>query len=281
MSSLPLSVITVTHNHEAFIEKCLKALVPAVMQLQGEVILIDNCSDDRSAEIAQQFPEVRLFINSKRQGFSANNNYGMAKAQGRYLLLLNPDTEVLPNALDILIQFMDRHPDVGMCGAQLLFPNGQVQPSPRRFPTLGSAIARRTPLRRFLKQSHFNRQHLMLDTNHAEAFPVDWLLGACMLIRREVLETVGPLDEGFFLYVEDIDWARRMHQAGWQVYYVPEAKIIHHHLAVSDKKLLSRHMWLHLKSMVRYARKYWLFSIPALGVHGIQARVWSQTHQET
>src|ERR687885_701371 len=98
MSSIPISVITVTHNHEAFIGKCLKALVPAVKQLHGEVILIDNRSDDRSAEIARQFPEVRLFVNSKRQGFSANNNYGMAKAQGRYLLLLNPDTEVLPNA---------------------------------------------------------------------------------------------------------------------------------------------------------------------------------------
>jgi N-acetylglucosaminyl-diphospho-decaprenol L-rhamnosyltransferase len=98
------------------------------------------------------------------------------------------------------------------------------------------------------------------------------------LIRREVLETVGPLDEGYFLYVEDIDWAKRMHNANWQVYYVPTARIIHHHIAVSDKKLISRYMWLHLQSMVRYTRKYILPSVPGLSIHSICDDVW-QTAQ--
>ncbi|MEM8603799.1 MAG: glycosyltransferase family 2 protein [Cyanobacteria bacterium P01_H01_bin.121] len=276
---LPLSVITVTHNHADYIGRCLLALVPEVQALGGEVIAIDNRSDDASATIIRQFPSVKLVVNRERRGFSANNNYGMAIAQGRYLLLLNPDTEVHPGALQTLIQFMDAQPQVGMCGAQLLFPDGSVQPSPRRFPTVGSVIARRTPIRRFLKQSALNRRHLMLDLTHMTAtqqqpFAVDWLLGACMFIRREVLETVGPLDEGFFLYVEDIDWAQRLHRADWEIYYVPSAKITHHHLAVSDKQLFSRHMWLHLQSMVRYARRYLVPPIPGLKLNQIHTAIW-------
>jgi N-acetylglucosaminyl-diphospho-decaprenol L-rhamnosyltransferase len=273
-----LSVIIVTHNHAAYIERCLTALIPEVSQIGGEVIVVDNRSDDESAAIAQQYPSVKLHINTKRQGFSANNNFGMAKATGRYLLLLNPDTEIQPGALSQLIEFMDTHPQVGMCGAQLLFPDGQIQPSPRRFPTLSSVIARRTPLRIFLKQSHLNQHHLMQDLDRTQPQPVDWLLGACMFIRREVLETVGPLDEGYFLYVEDIDWARRMHTAGWQVYYVPIAQIIHHHIAVSDKKLWSRYMWLHLKSMVRYARKHLLPPLPGLSIRAESYPIWQKEH---
>lgn len=271
---IALSVITVTHNHGAYIGRCLAALVPEVAAIGGEIIAVDNRSDDDSADIIGQFPTVKRIVNSERRGFSANNNYGMAIAQGRYLLLLNPDTEVMPGALAQLIEFMETHPQVGMCGAQLLFPDGSVQPSPRRFPTVGSAIARRTPIRRFLKDSALNRRHLMLDISHTDPFAVDWLLGACMLIRREILDTVGPLDEGFFLYVEDIDWAQRMHRADWEVFYVPAAKIVHHHLAVSDKQLFSHHMWLHLKSMVRYARRYWLPPIPGLSVRRIRTSIW-------
>jgi N-acetylglucosaminyl-diphospho-decaprenol L-rhamnosyltransferase len=274
MNSLPLSTITVTHNHANYIGRCLDALVPEVERLGGEVIVVDNASDDESAAIAQQHPSVNLHINTKRQGFSANNNYGMAFAKGRYLLLLNPDTEVQPGALETLIQFMDANPKVGMCGAQLLFPDGTIQPSPRRFPSIGSVIARRTPLRMFLRQSALNQHHLMGDLDHSKTQSVDWLLGACMFIRREVLETVGPLDEGYFLYVEDIDWARRMHDKNWQIYYVPTAQIIHHHIAVSDKKLWSRYMWIHLKSMIRYARKFILPSIPFVSVGTICDDVW-------
>jgi GT2 family glycosyltransferase len=280
MSTLPLSVIVVTHNHAAYLKRCLDSLLPEVQQVTGEVFVIDNRSDDDSAAIARAYPTVQLHVNTVRRGFSANNNCGMALAQGRYLLILNPDTEVLSGALKSLIDFMDHHPQVGLCGAQLLFPDGTVQPSPRRFPTLGSVIARRTPLRLFLRYSRLNQHHLMQDMDHSQIQPVDWLLGACLLIRREVLETVGPLDEGYFLYVEDIDWARRMHQAGWQIYYVPTAQIIHHHLAVSDKNLFSRYMWLHLRSMVRYVRKYLLPPLPWLSIRENQREIWNLTQSQ-
>jgi hypothetical protein len=277
MSQLAISVIIVTHNHEQYIDRCLKSLIPEVTKLEGEILLIDNKSSDRSALIVSTYPEVKLFINSQRRGFSANNNFGMALAKGRYILLLNPDTEIVPGALNILIEFMNKRADVGLCGAQLLFPNGQIQPSPRRFPSLGSALARRTPLRIFLRNSSFNRHHLMLDVDRSQPFSVDWLLGACLFIRREILDNVGPLDEGFFLYVEDIDWAFRIHKKGWEVYYVPTAQIIHHHLAVSDKHFFSYRMWLHFRSMIRYVRKYFIGPIPWLSIQKDQTSIWQST----
>lgn len=278
--SLPISVIVVTHNHAAYLPRCLDSLLPEVERLGGELIVIDNRSDDSSVAVIRRYAGVRLYVNQERRGFAANSNYGMATAQGRYLLLLNPDTEVLPGALDCLINFMNRHPEVGLCGPQLLFPDGQVQPSPRRFPTLGSVIARRTPLRVFLRNSQFNRRHLMLDMDYSRTQEVDWLLGACLFVRREALEQVGPLDEGFYLYVEDIDWACRMHQAGWKVYYVPAAQIIHHHLAVSDKQFLSYQMWLHMRSMARYARKYLLPPLPWLSIQKNEMDIWQRIKQQ-
>ncbi|MFN9176001.1 MAG: glycosyltransferase family 2 protein [Synechocystis sp.] len=276
---VPLSIITVTHNHRQYIERYMQALLPECQKLGAEVIMVDNRSDDDSAYLINQYPQVKLHINQKRRGFSANNNYGMAMATGQYLLLLNPDTEVKQDALKNLIDFMEKNPDVGLCGAQLLFPDGTIQPSPRRFPTFGSTIARRTPLRRFLKNSNLNKRHLMFDLNHHHPQAVDWLLGACLMIRREVLTTVGPLDEGFFLYVEDIDWAKRIHQAGWQVFYVPTAQIIHHHIAISDKHFFSRYMWLHLQSMMRYVRKHLLPPIPFLAIRGNNFDIWRSSNK--
>lgn len=280
MKQVRLSVIVVTHNHASYIERCLESLASEIKKINGEVIVIDNLSDDESATLAQKYKEITVLVNSTRRGFSSNNNLGMALAKGKYILILNPDTEVLPGALAQLVDFMDTHTSVGLCGAQLLFPSGKIQPSPRRFPTLGAFLARRTPLRFFLNKSKFNRHHLMLDHTHIHELSVDWLLGACMFIRREVLDTAGPLDEGFFLYVEDIDWAKRIHQAQWEVRYVPTAKIIHHHLAVSDKKFFSRYMWLHFKSMVRYARKHIIPPIWGIKITKNDMHMW-QTAQKT
>jgi hypothetical protein len=272
---LPLSVIIVTHNHEQYIETCLASLLIEVKQVNGEIIVIDNLSDDSSARIVSRYPQVKLVVNKNRQGFSTNNNHGMALAKGRYLLLLNPDTEIVNGALKTLINFMEENPKVGLSGAQLLFPDGSIQPSSRRFPSLASTLIRRTPLRNIFLNSSINKHHLMLDIDLNQKQAVDWLLGACLCIRREVLDTVGPLDEGFYLYVEDIDWARRIQSQGWQVYYVPEAKIIHHHLARSDKSFFSWYTWIHFWSMVRYSRKYLLPTIPGLKRPETKVEAWN------
>lgn len=261
MASCPdLSVVIVSHNHARYLTACLNSLRPEHHRIRLEVWVVDNCSVDGSAQLVrEQFPFVRLLQNDVRRGFSANNNRALRLCSGRYALVLNPDTETPPGALDRWLRFMDAHPEVGLCGPQLRYPNGAVQPSCRRFPTVGSVLARRTPLRRWMSNSRINRRHLMADFNPDQTRAVDWMLGAALLVPRQFLRTVGLLDEGYFLYVEDIDWANRARQTGWGVVYFVDTQIVHYHRAESDRKLLSRVSWYHLQSMWRY---YWKHLAP-------------------
>jgi len=257
VTAIDLSIIVVSHEHAAFLRTCLSSLPAAVGDLTYEVIVVDNRSADGSAEVARQTcPDATVLVNDRRRGFSANCNIGLARSSGGYVLLLNPDTEASPGSIATMARYLDEHPDVGVVGPQLRFPDGSVQPSCRRFPTLGSAIARRSPLRRALGQSSLNARHLMLDVDHGETRDVDWMLGACLMTRREALDDVGTLDERFYLYVEDIDWCLRMHQHGWRVIYLPAAQIIHHHLAVTDHRWLTWRTAVHAWGMVRYLAKH-------------------------
>lgn len=251
-----LSVVTVTHNHGPFLGALLDSLEAERTSLPFEVIVVDNVSDDESAAIAGRRPWVTLLRNGTRAGFSANNNRAVRVCRGRHVLLLNPDTEVRPGALRTLVDHLDTHPDVGICGPQLLFSDGRVQPSTRRFPTLGWVLVRRTPLRLLIRDSVWSRRHLMEDADTSVVREVDWLLGAALAVRRDLLRTVGLLDEGYFLYVEDIDWGYRARQAGWKVVYVPSAQVVHHYQARADRRLLDRYSWYHLRGMWRYYRKH-------------------------
>jgi N-acetylglucosaminyl-diphospho-decaprenol L-rhamnosyltransferase len=252
-----VSIVVVTHKHRAFIERCLESLDRARAEIAIEVLVVDNRSNDGTVEIVKaRFPWARVDVRDRRRGFSDNNNFGIARTTAPYVLILNPDTEVRPGALTALATFMDRTPAAGIAGAKLLFPDGSVQPSYRRFPNLSSVLVRRTPLRWFMRDSAANARHLMLDHSSTEPTEVDWLLGACLFVRRAAIEDVGPMDEGYFLYVEDIDWCRRMRNRGWKVFWVPQAEIVHHHLAVSDRKFFTWYSWVHVKSMIRYYRKH-------------------------
>lgn len=269
-----VSVIVVTHNHAAPLGDCLASVVRAATELPTELIVVDNRSDDASARLAAACPGVRLHVNTARRGYAANNNVGMALARGRYLLVLNPDTIVQPGALPALVAFMDAHPRVGLCGPLLTYPDGRPQPSARRFPTPAVALARRSPWRRFLRDTRANRRHLMLDDDLGAPRAVDWLLGACLMLRRETVEAIGPFDEGYRLYVEDIDFGRRLQRAGWGVSLVPAACVVHVHQGASDKRLLSRAAWWHLCSMLRYARKFMLPRVPGLSIRGERLTCW-------
>jgi N-acetylglucosaminyl-diphospho-decaprenol L-rhamnosyltransferase len=264
-----LSVVIVSHNHAHYLGPCLDSVGWERARMDLEGFVVDNASTDATvALVRERYPWVHSLCQARPQGFSANNNAAIRRSAGRYVLLLNPDTVVEAGALAALVRFMDAHPRVGICGAQLVFPDGSIQPSCRRFPTLASVVARRTPLRVFLRRSALNARHLMADFDHTRTAPVDWMLGACLMARREVLQQVGLLDEGYYLYTEDIDWCYRARRAGWEVMYVAEARIVHDHQARSDRKLLSRHSWIHLQSMWRYYRKHLAPGVLRLRVTG-------------
>lgn len=254
-----VSLVTVSTNEAPLVERCFRAVQKDKADLDIEHILVDNVCTDGSAEaVRRENPDAVVLRTGRKLGFAENSNLGLRAATGRYVGLLNPDTEVYPKSLQHLVDALDGDPSIGIVGPKLSNPDGSVQLSARRFPNLASTLVRRTPLRVFALNGRIDRHHLNADFDHEVTQDVDWMLGAALLARREAVEEVGILDEGLPLYVDDIDWCLRMHKAGWRVVYVAEAEIMHEHQAVSDKKLLSRNTWLHTRSMAHFARTHGL-----------------------
>ena len=230
-----LSIVILNYNTRERLLECLASLrrddVPNPRHTPStEVLVVDNHSDDGSADaVERQFPEVTLIRAPRNGGFAYGNNLALRRASGRLLLLLNPDTVVPGGAFATLVRYMDEHPRVGACGPRLVRPDGSLDLACRRsFPTLSVSLYRLLGLSRLFPRSRrFGRYNLTYLDPSVET-EVDSVVGACMLVRREVIDQVGLLDETFFLYGEDLDWAYRMKQRGWIVMYVPSVTIVHH-----------------------------------------------------
>jgi GT2 family glycosyltransferase len=265
---MDLSIIIVSWNVCDLLRRCLNSLPqgahspqngasPALApRLQTEIIVVDNGSTDGSPRMVRtEFPDVRLIANEANRGFSAANNQGLALSQGRYRLLLNPDTEVVGDALATMVRHMDQHPQVGVLGPQLRYPDGSLQSSRRRFPTLATALVESTIIQERWTDNRVLRRYYVADTSDHAVQPVDWLVGACLLIRRQVYEQIGGLDEGFFMYSEELDWCRRIKAAGWEVVYLPTAAVVHHEGKSSEQVVPARHIHFQ-SSKVRYFHKH-------------------------
>ncbi|MDY6877300.1 MAG: glycosyltransferase family 2 protein [Chloroflexota bacterium] len=251
---IDLSVVIVNWNVCDLLRRCLHSIFDTQC-LTLEVFVVDNASTDGSVEMVRsEFPGVHLIANTDNRGFPAANNQGIAAARGRYVLLLNPDTEVVGGALATLVAFADAHPDVGMVGPQLLYPDGSVQSSRRRFPTLATAFFESTWLEPYAPRRLLERYEF-LDRSADVVQDVGWLYGAAFMARREAIERVGPMDEGFFMYSEELDWCRMFREAGWRVVYLPAAQIVHHEGKSSEQVTAARHIHFQT-SKVRYFRKY-------------------------
>jgi N-acetylglucosaminyl-diphospho-decaprenol L-rhamnosyltransferase len=223
---------------------------------RSEVIVVDNASSDGSADmVCQEFPSVQLIASQVNRGFTGGNNLGLEQSRGRYVLLLNPDTEVIGDALAQMIKYMEEHPSTGVLGPRLLYPDGRVQPSRRRFPTLATAFLESTLLQQWWPENETLRRYYIADVPDDAVQEVDWLVGACLLLRRKTLEQVGPFDEGFFMYFEELDWCHRCRAQGWKVVYLPTAQIIHHEGSSSGQVIATRHLHFQ-RSKLYYVRKY-------------------------
>jgi GT2 family glycosyltransferase len=204
--------------------------------------------------VQSEFPTVHTIANTANRGFPAANNQGLAIAQGQYVLLLNPDTEVVGDALATMAAFADAHPDVGMVGPQLLNADGSVQSSRRRFPTLATSFFESTWLEPFAPRRVLEH-YRVLDRPDDTIQDVDWLYGAAFMARHEAIEQVGLMDEGFFMYSEELDWCKRFRDTGWRVVYLPTARIIHYEGKSSEQVVASRHVHFQT-SKVRYFCKH-------------------------
>jgi len=238
VSLVDLSVIIVNYNTCELTVQALHSVYRSDTSFAFEVILVDNHSSDGSVDtIRKQFPELTLIANDDNVGFAKANNQGIRLARGRYVLLLNSDTVIKPNTLETMLRFMDANPGVGSSGCKIVLPDGSLDKACKRgFPTpLASFYYAFGFSRLFPKVPHFNQYQLgYLDEN--EQYPVDCLVGAFMLVRKEAIDQVGGLDESFFMYGEDVDWCYRIKQAGWGIHYYPYTTIVHYKGASSRRK---------------------------------------------
>jgi hypothetical protein len=218
--------------------------------------VIDAASSDGTAEaVARAFPSVRLLPSSENLGFTRGNNRALRIARGRHLLLLNPDTVVRAGAIELMARYLDAHPDVGAVGPKLLFPDGTVQESRYRFPTRLTAFVEGTVLQRWLGESQVVRDFHLRDRSSDEVQDVDWLYGACVMVRREAARQVGLFDEGFFMYSEEVDLCRRIRGGGWRIVYLPTPEVVHHEGKSSEQNPAARDLRFH-ESRFRYYAKH-------------------------
>ena len=277
MSGTPVvSVIIISYNTCETTLRCLRELY-AAMACPAEVIVVDNASTDPSvAQIVAAFPAVKLIRNDRNAGFGSANNQGMRCASGRYFLLLNSDAFVLPGAVEALVDFLEEHPEAAMAGPRLLNADGSLQRSCFHFPTPTQAWIDNLWL------THFFPNHPAMGGfgrwDHDRERYVDFVSGACMLVRRTAYEAAGGFDEAFFMYAEETDWQRRMHTRGWLVGFTPKARVVHLGGGSGQAASIRRRMF---ESLDHYQYKHHgfagLLSVRLAMVVGnaVRAAVWS------
>jgi len=258
VSDPELSVLIVSYQSRDLLTVCLRSVEDTVTERSFEVLVADNASTDGTAAmLAHEFPQTRLLEMGGNLGFARASNRALREARGRYLLLLNPDTVCLKGSVDSMARYLEANERVGVVAPRLLNTDLSDQGTARAFPTAAAFVfGRRSPFTRFFPNNPWSRQYLLGRTRIGDdPFAVDWVSGACLMLRRDVLERVGALDEAFFMYWEDADWCRRIKQAGYTVVCVPAARVIHHE-GSSRRGWPARQVWIFHQSVYRYYRKY-------------------------
>jgi len=253
-----LSIIIVNWNTRELLAGCLNAIEEGKRKKEDllaptvEVIVVDNASSDGSAAmVRERFPWVRLIENTENVGFAAANNQAIAEAAGRYVVLLNSDTEVRLGAFGVLVRFMDEHPRAGACGARLLNADASLQPSCHPMLTPGREFWRLVFLDRLLPRATYPMERWDVTTPRR----VEVIKGACLLVRREALDQVGPLDDSYFMYTEEVDLCHRLAQAGWELWWEPRAEVVH--FGEASSRQVREEMYIQLyRSKAQFYRKF-------------------------
>jgi len=260
-----LSIIIVNYNVEYFLDQCLSSVKKACEKIDAEVIIIDNASQDTSMEMVEQkHPEVKCIKNKENVGFSVANNQGIEISQGKYVLLLNPDTVVEEDTLYKCVQFMDEHQDAGGLGIRMVNGKGEFLPESKRgLPKPSVAFYKLSGLARlFPRSKRFNQYHAG-HIKETETSEVEILSGAFMMMRKTALDKVGLLDETFFMYGEDIDLSYRILLGGYKNYYFADSEIIHYK-GESTKKSSANYVFVFYRAMIIFAKKHFAQNNAAL-----------------
>ncbi|MBC7288350.1 MAG: glycosyltransferase family 2 protein [Armatimonadetes bacterium] len=252
---MQVSIIIVSYNCRNELAACLESIESHAAEVEHEVVVVDNASKDGSAELAQRAPRVRVIRNPENRGFAAAVNQGIAIARGEVFLLLNPDCLVLPGAVDSIYRFLHARPWVGACAPRILDEQGAPVRSCRRFPSLWTVFCEAFGLSRLLPTSSIFNAYEPGGFTYDQPRRVDWASGAALAIRRSAWQLVGPFDESFFIYAEELDWLKRMALRHLECWFVPDAEIVHGNGVTWGKHTVLRALWAHW-SMWRYFRKH-------------------------
>lgn len=254
---MDLSIIIVCWKVKNLLKKCLESIYHETKNIKFEVFVIDNDSQDGTDEMVKKnFPRIKLIVNYKNVGFARANNQAIQEAKGDFVLLLNPDTEIIENALEKMVSFMKKNQEVGIAGCQLLNPDGTIQPSARKLPDLLSHIIILLKLHNFLPHLKSIKNYYMLNWPHNQVKEVDQIMGAFFLIRYEVIRKIGLLDNNFFIWYEEVDYCQRVKKAGWKVIYTPEAHIIHKKGKSFEQQFPIKKQLIFNKSILYYFKKH-------------------------
>ncbi len=255
MQDLELSVTICSWNTQSDLHACLRSLEALVGEASYEVIVIDNNSEDESADMVEtDFPWVRLYRMEHNLGFTGGHNYALAQRKAPHALLLNSDTIVHAGALRTLLEYSKDHPEAGIIGPKLLNPDGSLQYSCRHFPNPGAALFRNTFLGKWFPNNPFTKRYLMSDWNHNEPREVDWVSGAAFLATSRLMDKIGFMDPEYFMFCEDVDWCFRAWEAGFKVVYLPQT-VITHAIGRSTDKAPNRMIGRFHRSMFRFYQK--------------------------
>lgn len=255
---MDLSILIISYNTSELTINAIRSVYQSITEYKYEIIVVDNNSKDDSVErIRNLFPLVNLIVNKENVGFAKANNQAIKLARGRYILLLNSDTIVQNDTLDVMIRFMDQHPEVGASGCKVILPDGSLDKACRRgFPTPSASFYYAFGVSKLFPSVPRFNQYQLGYLSPDESYPIDSLVGAFMLVRKEVVEIIGGLDEDFFMYGEDIDWCYRIKHAGWEIYYYPQTQIVHYKGASSRRKPFKIVYEFH-RAMVLFHRKHY------------------------
>lgn len=254
---MDLSTVIVNYRSRIPLLDCVASLAVDAAGYKHEIVVVDNDpAGGTLEELARRFPKVRGIANAENVGFARAVNQGIAATTGTFVMIVNPDCFVERGSTTALVGYLRAHPRTGVVGPRMIGRDGKLQYSARSFPEpLTFLFNRYSLLTRLFPRNKYSRRYLLSDWDHASVRSVDWLSGACLMVRRSAIEEVGPMDEKYFMFNEDVDWCRRMKLGGWDVVYVPEA-MMHHDIGASRRKVAAKVIIERHRGMIHYFHKY-------------------------
>lgn len=260
MESIDLTIIIVNWNVKPILEICLDSIFTQTKGISYEVIVVDNASTNGSREflktIRKKYGNLKVILNKRNLGFARASNQALKMAKGTYILFLNPDTEILDNALFKSVEFMNKHKDVGILGVKLLDNNKKIQPSVRSFPTFASQALILLKLHHLLPRLPVLKRYFLYNFNYQKLQEVDQVMGAFLMTRKKIINEIGGFDEKFFLWFEEVDFCKRVKEKKWKIVYNPEISILHFGHQSFRQVIPFDKQKIYNKSVITYFKKH-------------------------